>query len=107
MTCQNMTSAEIAEELQHIASGYIYGPVKDKTGLDGAYDFTLSFSSADRTSSQPSPTTTAATTDSASDPSGALTLYDAVSRQLGLKLVKEKRPMPVLVIDSIQEKPID
>ena len=32
---------------------------------------------------------------------------DEVSRQLGLKLVKEKRPMPVLVIDSMQEKPTD
>jgi uncharacterized protein (TIGR03435 family) len=36
-----------------------------------------------------------------------MTLYDAVSRELGLKLVKERRSMPVLVIDSIQEKPVD
>ena len=106
VTCQNMTSAEIAEELQHIAGGYIYGPVLDKSGLDGAYDFTLSFSSADRTSGLPAPTSANSESD-ASDPSGALTLYDAVSRQLGLRLVKEKRPMPVLVIDSMQEKPLD
>jgi uncharacterized protein (TIGR03435 family) len=106
VTCQNMTSAEIAEELQHQAGGYIYGPVLDKSGLDGAYDFTLSFSSADRTNGLPPPTSTNSESD-ASDPSGALTLYDAVSRQLGLKLVKEKRPMPVLVIDSIQEKPTE
>jgi uncharacterized protein (TIGR03435 family) len=106
VTCQNMTSAEIADELQHIAGGYIYGPVLDKSGLDGAYDFTLSFSSADRTNGLPPPSTANPESD-AGDPSGALTLYDAVSRQLGLKLVKEKRPMPVLVIDSIQEKPID
>jgi len=105
VTCQNMTSAEIAEELQHIAGGYIYGPVLDKSGLDGAYDFTLSFSSADRTNGLPPPTSNPDSV--GSDPSGALTLYDAVSRQLGLKLVKEKRPMPVLVIDSIQEKPVD
>ena len=101
-----MTSAEIADELQHIAGGYIYGPVLDKSGLEGSYDFTLSFSSVGRTNATPPPTS--ANSDSeASDPSGALTLYDAVSRQLGLKLVKEKRPMPVLVIDSIQEKPIE
>jgi uncharacterized protein (TIGR03435 family) len=111
VTCQNMTSAEIASELQHIAAGYIYGPLLDKSGLSGAYDFTLSFSSADRTSAQP-PAGSAGTaggsgSSDASDPSGAMTLYDAVSRQLGLKLVKEKRPMPVLVIDSIQEKPSD
>ena len=111
VTCQNMTSAEIADELQHIAGGYIYGPVLDKSELQGSYDFTLSFSSVGRTNAPSAPPPSgnpAASSDaSASDPSGALTLYDAVSRQLGLKLVKEKRPMPVLVIDSIQEKPID
>jgi uncharacterized protein (TIGR03435 family) len=106
VTCQNMTSAEIADELQHQAGGYIYGPVQDKSGLQGSYDFTLSFSSADRTNGLPPPTS-ANSESEGSDPSGALTLYDAVSRQLGLKLVKEKRPMPVLVIDSMQEKPID
>lgn len=106
VTCQNMTTAEIADELQRIAGGYIYGPVLDKSGLEGSYDFTLSFSSVGRTNTPPPPTTANSESD-ANDPSGALTLYDAVSRQLGLKLVKEKRPMPVLVIDSIQEKPID
>ena len=43
----------------------------------------------------------------ASDPTGGLSLFDAVNRQLGLKLENRKRPMKVLVIDSIQEKPID
>jgi uncharacterized protein (TIGR03435 family) len=104
VTCQNMTSAEIAEELQHQAGGYIYGPVLDKTGLQGAYDFTLSFSSVNRTNGVPQPKDSES---DAIDPSGAMTLYDAVSRELGLKLVKEKRPMPVLVIDSMQEKPVD
>jgi len=109
VTCQNMTSAEIADELQHIAGGYIYGPVLDKSELQGSYDFTLSFSSVGRTNAPPPPASgnSSATSDAASDPSGALTLYDAVSRQLGLKLVKEKHRMPVLVIDSIQKKPID
>ena len=43
----------------------------------------------------------------ASEPSGALSLPDAINRQLGLKLDMRKRPMPVLVIDSIEEKPTD
>ena len=30
-----------------------------------------------------------------------------MNKQLGLKLEMRKRPMPVLVIDSIQEKPTD
>ncbi len=48
-SCQNMTTAQIGEELQRVAPGYIYGPVQDSTGLKGSWDFTLSFSSADLT----------------------------------------------------------
>ena len=44
VTCQNMTMAEFAEKLKNIASGYIHSPVVDATGLEGGYDFTLSFS---------------------------------------------------------------
>jgi uncharacterized protein (TIGR03435 family) len=42
-----------------------------------------------------------------SDPSGALSLPDAVNKQLGLKLEMQKRPMQVLVIDHVEEKPTD
>jgi len=103
LTCQNMSMAEIADELQRVAGGYIYGPVQDKTGLTDSYDFTLSFSSA----GQLNTATQHTGSDDASDPSGGISLYDAVSKQLGLKLVKEKRPMPVLVIDHIDEKPTE
>jgi uncharacterized protein (TIGR03435 family) len=37
--------------------------------------------------------------ETASNPNGAVSFYDAVSKQPGLKLVNEKRPEPVLVID--------
>jgi len=105
LTCQNMTMAQIGDELQRSANGYIYSTVKDGTGIKGSFDFTLSFSSADKVQASTAPTTPS--TNSASDPSGALSLFDAVNRQLGLKLEKEKRPMPVLVIDHIEEKPTD
>jgi len=97
--------AQIGDELQRSANGYIYSTVKDGTGIKGSFDFTLSFSSADKVQASTAPTTPS--TNSASDPSGALSLFDAVNRQLGLKLEKEKRPMPVLVIDHIEEKPTD
>ena len=42
-----------------------------------------------------------------SDPSGAISLYDAIEKQLGLKLEKTKRPAQVLVIDHIEPKPIE
>jgi uncharacterized protein (TIGR03435 family) len=38
-------------------------------------------------------------------PNGAISLFDAVRNQLGVKLEKERRPVPVLVIDHIEEQP--
>jgi uncharacterized protein (TIGR03435 family) len=110
MSCSNMTMAQFAEALQQQAGGYIFSPVKDATGLEGAFDFTLSFSPAglvnpggDNTAlPRPAGDATPAT-----DPSGALSLFDAISKQLGLKLEKQKRMAPVLVIDHIDEKPTD
>jgi len=102
ITCQNMTIAQIGDELQRVANGYIYNTVVDGTGLKGSYDFTLNFSSADKIL----PTANGDTTDN-SDPNGALSVFDAVSRQLGLKLQKTKRPYPVLVVDHIEKTPTE
>ena len=99
ITCQNMTLAQIGDELQRIGNGYIYNTVVDGTGLKGSYDFTLSFSSADKI------LPTAGDAAGSTDPNGALSVFDAVSRQLGLKLEKTKRPYPVLVIDHMEETP--
>jgi uncharacterized protein (TIGR03435 family) len=113
MSCQNMSMAQIGDELQKVAAGYIYSPVLDGTGIQGRWDFTLSFSSIDLTRGGgilnggpppgASPTGALATT----DPNGALSLFDAVSKQLGLKLEKQTRPVPVLVIDHIEETPTE
>jgi uncharacterized protein (TIGR03435 family) len=104
ITCQNMTLAQIGDELQHVAGGYIYNPVTDGTGLKGSYDFTLSFSSADKIIPTASNAASGSDTNS-SDPNGAVSVFDAINRQLGLKLEKTKRPYPVLVIDHIEEQP--
>ncbi len=101
ITCQNMTIAQIGDELQRVAAGYIFNTVVDGTGLKGSYDFTLSFSSVDKT--LPTPGDTA----NSSDPNGALSVFDAVNKQLGLKLEKTKRPYPVLVIDHMEETPTE
>jgi uncharacterized protein (TIGR03435 family) len=113
VTCQNMTMAQFAEKLKNIAPGYIHSPVLDSTGLEGGYDFTLSFSPAGATrvgggggrggEGGPPPPGDAA----ASDPSGAITLFEAIEKQLGLKLEAQKRPVKVLVIDHAEQKPID
>jgi uncharacterized protein (TIGR03435 family) len=42
----------------------------------------------------------------ASTPNG-ISVFDAVERELGLKLVKQKRSIPVIVVDHVDEKPIE
>jgi uncharacterized protein (TIGR03435 family) len=111
LTCQNTTMAQFADQLQRIAPGYIHTPVVDATELDGAWDFTLSFSAAGLLQNAgkagegagPQGDGPGAT----SDPNGAVTLFEAINKQLGLKLEMQKRPYPVLVIDHIEEKPTD
>lgn len=106
-SCQNMTMQQFAIELQTMGAGYLPGPVLDSTGLTGAYDFTLNFSRKRdlRAAAGPAPSADEA---SASDPSAGLSLFDAMSKQLGLKIEKrEKVPQPVLVIDHIEEQPTE
>jgi uncharacterized protein (TIGR03435 family) len=123
--CQNMTMAQFTEQLQTVAPLYIRNPVLDSTGLEGAWDFTLTFTPVpagfnggrigpgggrgpDGGGGGVRPAdSSASATPTASDPSDAMTLFDAVSKQLGLKLEMQKRPLPVLVIDHIEEKPTD
>jgi uncharacterized protein (TIGR03435 family) len=71
--------------------------VVDKTGLSGAYDFTLKFYFA------PAVTETPSTNDVGMSP----TVYSALEQQLGLKLQKMRAPLPVIVIDSAQKTPTE
>jgi uncharacterized protein (TIGR03435 family) len=89
--CQNMTMAQLADQLPRLANGYVFTPVLDNTHLSGAYDFTLSFSMAGQLrASAPPPTGAQPSNDpnTAAEPNGALSLPDAMARQLGVKLVK-------------------
>jgi uncharacterized protein (TIGR03435 family) len=71
-------------------SGIAGKPVVDKTGLPGKYDFTLEFvggvnSGADLKASE---------TDA--------TFLEAITDQMGLKLVPDKGPVEVIVMDHIE-----
>jgi uncharacterized protein (TIGR03435 family) len=109
LNCQNMTMARFAGMLQGLAPGYIHSPVLDGTGLEGSWDFTLSFSGVGQLRSgggrgEPG---SSESTDAASDPNGAVSLPDAIAKQLGLKLEQTKRPVKVLVIDHVEQAPIE
>ena len=106
VTCENVSMEQFAQMLPSIAGGYTRVPAVDKTGLQGGYDFTLNFSPIQQVQgARPEPGATSAGV--ALDPTGALSLMDAMRRQLGIRMEETKRSMPVVVIDSINEKPTD
>lgn len=113
VTCRDMTMVQLTEELPRIAGGYIRLPVVNETGLDGAWDFTLSFTpagqvaGAGRGGDAGAQTAAPIAAPMPADPTGGLSVFDALSRQLGLKLETRKSPMPVLVIDRVNQQPSD
>jgi uncharacterized protein (TIGR03435 family) len=112
VTCQNMTMAQFADQLQILAGTYVRYPVIDATGLDGAWDFSFTFSPIPVTllgavGQRGNPFGPAGTEPGASDPVGGSSFFDVIEKQLGLKLEAQKRSYPVFVIDHIEEKPTD
>jgi uncharacterized protein (TIGR03435 family) len=104
ITCQNMTLTQFATTLQDMASGYVKAPIKDATGIEGSWDISVSFSGVGLLpGARFDPNANSET----SDPNGSLTLPEAMQKQLGLKLQMEKRPIPVLVVDHVNEKPAE
>lgn len=107
VSCSNMTMARFGKVLPYFSRGAVYYPTEDDTGLKGEWDFTLGFSSPSkfRVAAAEAGASTINGVPTASEPNGALSIFDAIRSQLGLKLVQQKRPEPVLVIDHIEEQP--
>jgi uncharacterized protein (TIGR03435 family) len=98
--CRNTTMAQLAERLPDVAQAYITLPMVDLTGLKSAYDFTLTWTPKNPTSDRRG----ADIGGQATTPTGGLTVFEAIDKQLGLKLEERKHPLPVVVIDRA-EKP--
>jgi uncharacterized protein (TIGR03435 family) len=97
-TCKNITLTQFAQQFQSIAPVYFHYPVLNATGIEGAWDFTFTFSPIPPAlldggrglrGANPAPTTPR--TGDLSDPVGGISLLDAIKKQLGLKLEVEKR----------------
>ena len=88
-TCRNITMDGFAEALRGLASADITGPVANLTGLSGNWDLDLKWT--DRRS----------LTSAISD----ITLFHAISEQLGLVLGRKPVRMPVLVVDHVDQRP--
>jgi uncharacterized protein (TIGR03435 family) len=100
VACKNMSMAELADTLERMATAYIDHPVVDATGLEGGFDFTMGWTA--KVLLQPD----GGQAGQASDPNG-ITVFEAMERELGLRLVRQKRKIPVIVVDHVDEKPIE
>ena len=115
LSCTNVTMDQFVERFQGMGPDFNW-PVANQTGLEGAWDVTLTFNQralfnagmggrgGRGGAAEASPEAGAP---AASDPNDAVTIFEAVEKQLGLKLEKQKRPMPVIVIDHIEQKPTE
>jgi uncharacterized protein (TIGR03435 family) len=102
--CTNTSMAELAENLQRQANGYLDHPVVDATGLPDGWNFLVGWSPRQPLQAGPNPNQPTAAASEASDP-GGLSVFEALEKELGLKLVKQKRSIPVVVVDHVNEKP--
>ncbi len=101
LTCRNISMAQFATLLfKGMASGYVGGPAFDATGLEGGWDFTLSFSAFTQLS-------VPNTGDAGAEPTGAVSLPDAMQKQIGIRMDMQKHPVEVLVIDHLERQPTE
>jgi len=87
---KDATIGELAEQL----SRQMRMPVWDATGLNGRYDFTISWA-AQRPGTD------------ASEPDAGPTLESAIQSQLGLKLESRRGPIDVVVVDHLEKVPTE
>ncbi len=104
VNCKNITTAEFASNLEQI-TGFFDHPIVDETGLQGGWSFLLGWS-RQRPPQAPNPNQPAGAVADVAEPS-EVTAYDAVQKELGLKLMKQKRSIPVIVVDHLSEKPTE
>jgi uncharacterized protein (TIGR03435 family) len=106
LSCENTTMLQLAERLQGLTQE-LSRPVSDATGIKGGWNFTLTFSRIGRIAGSRATDEAQMGLASAADPNGSFTIFEAVEKQLGLKLVMQKRPVPIVVIDRIERRPTD
>lgn len=101
--CKNISMDDLAARLERMANAYIDHPIVNATGLDGGWDFLIGWTPKALLQSHPAGSDASGASE-ASAPDG-ISVFEAVDRELGLKLVKEQRTIPVIVVDHVDEKP--
>ena len=94
LTVRNASVADVAKGMQE---AFMDRPVVDQTGLRDRYDFDLRWTPDESQSYCPSDPAR-----SRGDPNAAPDLYTAIQEQLGLRLIRTKAPIQVMVIDHVE-----
>jgi uncharacterized protein (TIGR03435 family) len=115
--CQNVTMDRFADLAQPMAGTEIKNRVPNKTGLAGAYDFTLYYTTGHKirvdtiaaaaAAKEAGDAATAAVTADATAPVVGESVEDAFRKQLGLRLERQSNSFPALVLDHIEQTPTD
>jgi uncharacterized protein (TIGR03435 family) len=105
MSCKNITMEEFSVRLPQWAGLYIDHPIVDGTGLQGGWNFDLSWTPKTMMPAVPTPGTSVTAGETTAP--GGVTVFEAVKQELGLTLVKQKRSIPVIVADHIDEQPLE
>ncbi len=115
-TAKTMAKAQPMSEFVKMLSNQLGHPVVDKTGLAGTYDFSLDFQPTAGLSGGPLALATrrggpdvagAAPPTSAAPAEMSLELPQAIEQQLGLRLVKGKGMLDVIVVEKINRVPTE
>jgi uncharacterized protein (TIGR03435 family) len=104
--CKNTTMAQLAQTLQQRAGAYMDHPVVDATGLTGGWDFVMGWTPRQILEAPQKPDVGASAAGVPGDPNGGISVFDAMEKELGLKLVKQKKTIQVIVVDHVDEKPV-
>ena len=113
LICQNITMTQFADMLRG-RSQDLQMPILDSTGIEGGWDFTLTFNpvvglnlTAVAALRPPEAGAPGTSSPAAADPTAGLSIYEALEKQIGLKLEKQKRSTQVFVIDHIEQTPTE
>jgi len=91
VSCTNMTAAQFADRLPRIAGDYFEGnTITDLTGLNGSWDYRIKWSARNSL---------------ATAGADGISIFDAVEKQLGLKIEVRNITTPVIVVDRVNAAP--
>jgi uncharacterized protein (TIGR03435 family) len=107
--CQNVTMDQFADLLQSVAGVEIKTRVPNKTGLEGAYDFAVYFTTGHKLRVDTAAADAAAkqAENPTAEPIGGMSIQDAFRKELGLRLEQQHLMLPTLVLDHYEKTPTE